>query len=98
MLSAIRKRSIHGPASLNLFPLLLLVAHTYTVSESVLLQESGARALIPVPHPDLSAAERLIREQLQEERSKLRAKTESQGVPDSARADAFGEMGKLYHA
>ena len=78
--------------------LLLLAAPTPTVLESVVPQESGVGALIPVPLTDLSAADRLIREQLQKERSKLRAKTESQGVPDSARADAFGEMGKLYHA
>ena len=78
--------------------LLLLAAPTPTVLESVVPQESGAGALIPVSHPDLSAAERLIREQLEKERSKLKAKTENQEVPDSARADAFGRMGKLYHA
>jgi tetratricopeptide (TPR) repeat protein len=52
----------------------------------------------PIPHPDLNALERLIREQLQAERNKLEAKASSGEVPDSSRADAFGGLGRLYHA
>lgn len=82
---------------LHLLVLLLLVAFTTPVSGSLLPQESATRTLLPVPHPDLGMAERVIREQLQGERSRLSAKTQSPGVPDAARADAFGQMGKLYH-
>ncbi len=52
---------------------------------------------MPVPHPDLETAERLIQEQLRLERSKLSARIEGQGVSASARAEALGRMGMLYH-
>ncbi len=82
----------------TIFFLVLLAASTHTVSRPLLLQESSGKALTQVSHPDLSGADRLIREQLQAERLRLSAKIEEHGVSDSSRADAFGRIGKLYHA
>ena len=53
--------------------------------------------LIPIPNPDLSTSERLIREQLQLERSKLLVKTQNQKVQALDKSNAFGQMGQLYH-
>ena len=77
---------------------LLGVVGAHAVPVSLRLQDPGSRKLTPVPHPDLNAVERLIREQLQAERSKLTATISAAEVPDSARADAFGGLGRLYHA
>ena len=77
---------------------LLGMVGVQAVSESAGLQAAASEDLISVPHPDLNAAERLIREQLQAERSKLTAIVKAAEVPDSARADAFGRLGRLYHA
>ena len=95
----VRKKSTPWLANLRLFALFLLAGTpVYATPESVPPQESGTLALIPVPHPDLSASERLIREQLQEAQFDLKAKIQSREITDLARAEAFGEMGKLYHA
>ena len=74
------------------------MADVHSVAEPAGLQDPGARELTPVPHPDLDGVERLIREQLQAERAKLTAKVSAAGVPDSARAEAFAGLGRLYHA
>ncbi|MCY3756607.1 MAG: tetratricopeptide repeat protein [Acidobacteria bacterium] len=85
-------------ARLTLALVFLGVAGGHAAAVPAALQESAAGDLTPVPHPDLNAVERLIREQLQAERSKLAAKVSAVEVPDSARADAFGGLGRLYHA
>ena len=82
---------------LTLVLVFLGVVGVHTVSESAGLQDSDSRELTPIPHPDLNAVERLIREQLQAQRSKLTSKISASEVPDSARADAFGGLGRLYH-
>ena len=92
------KRAFPVPAGLTLALVLLGVAGVHSAAESAGLQVPGAKELTPIPHPDLNAVERLIREQLQAERSKLAAKVSAAEVPDSARADAFGGLGRLYHA
>ena len=54
--------------------------------------------LTPVVHPDLTGLEELVREQLQEARGELtliEAKTE---VTDEQLSQAYGRLGKLYHA
>ncbi len=86
------------PVGLTLALVFLGLAGVHTVAEPAGLQDPGAKELTPIPHPDLNAVERLIREQLQAERSKLTAKVSAAEVPDSARADAFGGLGRLYHA
>ncbi len=86
------------PVGLSLALVFLGVAGVHSVAESAGLQDPDARELTPIPHPDLNAVERLIREQLQAERSRLTAKVSAAEVPDSARADAFGGLGRLYHA
>ena len=86
------------PVGLTLALVFLGVAGVHAVAGSAGLQDPGAKELTPIPHPDLNAVERLIREQLQAERSKLTAKASAAGVPDSARAEAFGGLGRLYHA
>lgn len=96
--SANGKRALPVPAGLPLALVLLGVAGVHSAAEPAGLRNPGARELTPVPHPDLNAVERLIREQLQAERSRLTAMVSAAGVPDSARADAFGGLGRLYHA
>ena len=86
------------PVGLTLALVFLGVAGVHAVAGSAGLQDPGAKELTPIPHPDLNAVERLIREQLQAERSRLTAKVSAAEVPDSARADAFGGLGRLYHA
>ena len=83
----VRKKSTPWLANLRLFALFLLAGTpVYATPESVPPQESGTLALIPVPHPDLSASERLIREQLQEAQFDLKAKIQSREITDLARA------------
>ena len=83
---------------LTLALVFLGVGGLHAVAESAGLQDPGAKELAPIPHPELKAVEPLIREQLQAERSRLAAKVSAAEGPDSARADAFGGLGRLYHA
>ncbi len=92
------RRAFQATAVLTVASGLLGLVGAHAVPESLLLQEPGNRQLTPVPHPDLNAVERLIREQLQAERSKLEARVSPAEVPDSVRAEAFGGLGRLYHA
>ena len=96
----VAKGGIAFPATVGLTLALVFlgVAGVHAVAGSAGLQDPGAKELTPIPHPDLNAVERLIREQLQAERSKLMAKVSAAEVPDSARAEAFGGLGRLYHA
>ena len=92
------RKAFQTPAVPTLALVLIGLVCAHAVPESLGLQDPEIRKLIPIPHPDLTAAERLIREQLQEERSKLTGKISGAEVPDSSRADAFGGLGRLYHA
>ena len=92
------RREFRTPSVLILFMLLLGIAGVHSVSKSAGFQVPESGDLTPIPHPDLKAAERLIREQLQAEQAKLTVKTTAAEVSDAARADAFGGLGRLYHA
>lgn len=74
----------------------MVVVHAVSLSAGFQAPES--KNLTLVPHPDLKSVERMIREQLQAERFKLAAKISATEVSDSARADAFGGLARLYHA
>ena len=94
----IGRRAFQTTAILTVVLGLLGLVRAHAVPESLRVQNPDGREMTPVPHPDLNAVERLIREQLQAERSKLTATISAAEVPDSARADAFGGLGTLYHA
>lgn len=85
-------------ASSVLAAVLVCMVGVHAVSQSSGGQDPEQRDLTPVPHPDLKSVERLIRKQLQTERSKLAANVSATEVSDSARADAFGGLARLYHA
>ena len=86
------------PVGLTLALGFLGVAGLHAAVEPAGLQDPGANELTAIPHPELNSIERLIREQLQAGRSELEAKVSAAAVSDSARAEAFGGLGRLYHA
>jgi tetratricopeptide (TPR) repeat protein len=54
--------------------------------------------LVEVPEPSLEGLEPAVAEQLAEAREELAAYASLAGVPPAGRAQAYGELGRLYHA
>lgn len=54
--------------------------------------------LVPIPRPDLSALDPLVAERIVARRAWQRAIDEAPEVEAAARAEAYGELGNLYHA
>lgn len=60
--------------------------------------ESGTQELLPVALPDLSGLPPSVQKQLRDAHTSLIETLQRPGVSPAARADAFGEMGKLFMA
>lgn len=60
--------------------------------------EAKSQELKPVPEPDLSGLEPTVAQQLTESRHQLEALITRSGAAPTERAEAFGELGRLYHA
>lgn len=74
----------------------LLLALALPVSAQGAQAPSEAPLVLPVP--DLSRLEPAVRRRLTEARAALVDRLRRSGVPDAATAEAFGELGRLYHA
>lgn len=61
-------------------------------------EEAGEPALLPVPEPSLEGLEPAVAEQLAQAREELASYASLAGVPPAGRAEAYGELGRLYHA
>jgi tetratricopeptide (TPR) repeat protein len=75
--------------------IVLLAALALAGARADQLPESRAGALVPVPEPDLSRLEEGVRERLDAARAQLALYA---GRPGAELADAYGDLGKLYHA
>jgi tetratricopeptide (TPR) repeat protein len=60
--------------------------------------DSAAGAVPPVPLPDISNASAIVQEQLREQHAKMTAAVSQTSLPAAERANAYGEMGKLFIA
>ena len=61
-------------------------------------QNARSSALLPVPSPDLSRLDPVVQRQLSHARSEFEAESHKQGASPRELADAYGQLGKLYHS
>src|SRR5262249_9790596 len=52
----------------------------------------------PIPQPNLGAVQNSVREQIESAWAELQAATQQSGIDQRQLADAYGQMGKVYHA
>jgi hypothetical protein len=53
--------------------------------------------LLPIPQPNLSALEGTVKDQIEAAWSDLQAVSQKSGVDHAELAEAYGQMGKVYH-
>lgn len=58
----------------------------------------SATALVPIPQPNLDAAEATVKDQIDAAWSELQAFSQKSGVKPEELAEAYGQMGRVYHA
>lgn len=76
----------------------LIVAPAWEGSAVTPQAQPGVQELAPVALPNLSGLPASVQQQLRESHSSVIEKLQSPGVSPVARADAFGELGKLFMA
>lgn len=69
-----------------------------TVHPGGTVNKKNHRAQLAVPQPDLSRLEAAIRQRLTREGDELKDLVRQAETTDDQLAEAFGEMGRLYHA
>ncbi len=82
-----------SPASRRWIALLVALAAGPSASAA-----SDRQPLLPVEAPDVEQLEEAVAEQLREAHRALEAVLAEPGMPRSELAEAFGEIGRLYHA
>src|SRR5262249_44673150 len=69
-----------------------------TLHAATQTKQPSGRRLPSIPHPELSQFEPAVQQQIREVQAKLSLITQIAEAPDSQLSDAYGEMGKIYHA
>lgn len=91
--SGVRHQKTHRQRHTAVFALTLLLGLAVGAHA-----QPEARALLPVPYPELEPLEPAVAAQIGEAQDLLRGALENPETPPGERAEAYAELGQLYHA